>query len=137
MARTHRATGRTRKNWWPISKGISHCGAGCTLGDIVGEWIVYLTAWSIAIFANPAANSLMAMFVADFVLAWTFGIAFQVLLDRPDARGHRPAAGQLGGDQGRHPVDYLLPARPVRCTALYHLVFFKPRSPSPAPPIGS
>lgn len=23
------------------------------------------------------------------------------------------------------------------CTALYHLVFFKPRSPSPAPPTGS
>jgi hypothetical protein len=46
------------KNWWPISKGTSHCGAGCTLGDIVGEGIVYLTAWSIPIFAAEAANSL-------------------------------------------------------------------------------
>ena len=66
-----------RKNWWAISKGVSHCGASCTLGDICGEWIVYLTGWTIAIFANPAANSLMAMYVADFVLARTFGIAFQ------------------------------------------------------------
>lgn len=66
-----------KKNWWPISKGTSHCGAGCTLGDICGEWIVYLTAWSIPIFASEAANSLMAMYVADFALAWTFGIAFQ------------------------------------------------------------
>jgi hypothetical protein len=47
-----------RKNWWPISRGVSHCGAGCTIGDIVGEWIVYLTGWTIAIFASPAANSL-------------------------------------------------------------------------------
>lgn len=33
-----------RRNRWPISKGVSHCGAGFTLGDIIGEWIVYLTA---------------------------------------------------------------------------------------------
>ncbi|HEU4973566.1 MAG TPA: DUF4396 domain-containing protein [Baekduia sp.] len=66
-----------RKNWWPISKGVSHCGAGCTLGDIVGEWIVYLAAWSIPLFAAEDANTLMAMYVADFVLAWTFGIIFQ------------------------------------------------------------
>jgi hypothetical protein len=55
-----------RKNWWPISKGVSHCGAGCTLGDIVGEWVVYLTAWTIPLFASEAANSLIAMFVADW-----------------------------------------------------------------------
>jgi hypothetical protein len=30
--------------------GVSHCGAGSTLGDIVAKWIVYLTARSIAIF---------------------------------------------------------------------------------------
>jgi len=23
--------------------GVTHCGAGCVLGDIVGEWIVYGT----------------------------------------------------------------------------------------------
>jgi hypothetical protein len=69
--------GFVRRNWWPISKGVSDCGAGCTLGDIAGEWIVYLTAWSIPLFAAEAANSLMAMFVADFVLAWSLGILFQ------------------------------------------------------------
>src|SRR5438132_9800674 len=25
----------------------SHCGAGCVLGDIGGEWIVWATAWMI------------------------------------------------------------------------------------------
>jgi hypothetical protein len=23
--------------------GVTHCGAGCVLGDIVGEWIIYGT----------------------------------------------------------------------------------------------
>jgi hypothetical protein len=23
--------------------GVTHCGAGCVLGDIIGEWIVYGT----------------------------------------------------------------------------------------------
>ena len=26
--------------WWPLSKAVTHCGAGCTLGDIGAEWIV-------------------------------------------------------------------------------------------------
>jgi hypothetical protein len=24
--------------WNILSKAVSHCGAGCTLGDIAGEW---------------------------------------------------------------------------------------------------
>ena len=59
-----------RKNWWSISKGVSHCGAGCTLGDITGEWIVYATSLTIGGFALAAANSLHAMFVLDFAFAW-------------------------------------------------------------------
>lgn len=62
---------------WSVAKGVAHCGAGCTLGDIAGEWIVYLTAWSIPLFAAEDADTLMAMFAADFTLAWSFGIAFQ------------------------------------------------------------
>lgn len=64
-------------NRWPITKGVSHCGAGCTLGDIVGEWVVYVTAWTIPVFSLAPANSLMAMYVVSFVLAWVLGIVFQ------------------------------------------------------------
>jgi len=64
-------------DWWPTAKGVAHCGAGCTLGDVVGEWVVYLTAFSIGAFASSAANDLLAMYAVDFVLAWTFGVAFQ------------------------------------------------------------
>ncbi|MGH2935175.1 MAG: DUF4396 domain-containing protein [Gaiellaceae bacterium] len=52
---------------WHVAHAVSHCGAGCTLGDIGGEWILFalgVTAfgWELGL---------------DFVLAWIFGIAFQ------------------------------------------------------------
>jgi Domain of unknown function (DUF4396) len=32
---------------WEVSVSDSHCGAGCVLGDICGEWIVWATGWTI------------------------------------------------------------------------------------------
>ena len=84
------------------------------MGDIVGEWIVYLTAWSIPIFAAEAPNTLMAMYVADLVLAWTFGIVFQYFSIVPTREDVGQPAGDLDGDQGRHALDRRLPGRPVR-----------------------
>jgi hypothetical protein len=115
-----------RRNWWAISKGVSHCGAGCTLGDIVGEWIVYFTAWSIPIFAAEAPNTLMAMYVADFVLAWTFGIIFQYFSIVP----MRADVGKVQGIWAAIKADTLsIAAFQVGLfgyMALYHLVFWKP-----------
>lgn len=65
------------RRWWQISKGVAHCGAGCTLGDIVGEWTILITGFPIPLFAADDANTHMAMYALDFTLAWTFGIAFQ------------------------------------------------------------
>jgi hypothetical protein len=115
-----------KKNWWPISKGVSHCGAGCTLGDICGEWIVYLTAWTIPIFAAEAANSLMAMYVADFTLAWSFGIVFQYFSIVP----MRDDVGRLAGIWQAIKADTLsIVAFQVGLfgyMALYHLVLWRP-----------
>ncbi len=38
--------------WLTAAKATMHCGAGCMLGDLIGEWIVFATAslW-------PARNS--------------------------------------------------------------------------------
>ena len=112
--------------WWAVAKSVSHCGAGCTLGDIVGEWIVYLTAWSIPIFASHDANTLMAMYVADFVLAWTFGIAFQYFSIVP----MREDIGRLEGIWAAIKADTLsIVAFQVGLfgyMALYHLVFWQP-----------
>lgn len=59
--------------WVVLSKAVSHCGAGCTLGDIAGEWLVASLGVMIA------GKSLFADIPMDFVWAWTLGVAFQYL----------------------------------------------------------
>jgi hypothetical protein len=112
--------------WWSTAKAVSHCGAGCTIGDIIGEWIVYGTAWTIPIFASEAANSLMAMFVADFVLAWTLGIVFQYFSIVP----MRQDIGKLAGVWAAIKADTLsIVAFQIGLfgyMALYHLVLWDP-----------
>jgi uncharacterized protein DUF4396 len=115
-----------RANWWPISKGVSHCGAGCTLGDVCGEWLVYLTGFSIGLFASTAANDLMAMFALDFAFAWAFGIAFQYFSIVP----MRDDLGPLGGVWAAIKADTLsIVAFQIGLfgfMALYHLVLWQP-----------
>ncbi|MHC3474853.1 DUF4396 domain-containing protein [Streptomyces sp. 7R007] len=57
--------------WNVMAKAISHCGAGCTLGDIGAEWLVYGAGLMIA------GKSLYADFPLDFAFAWLLGIVFQ------------------------------------------------------------
>jgi hypothetical protein len=55
----------------------SHCGAGCTLADIVGEFTVFALAlkwWG---------SDLWASFVIDYILAWTLGVVFQYFTIAP------------------------------------------------------
>ena len=49
----------------------THCGAGCVLGDIVSEFVVF------AYGATILGSMLLASFIWDFVAAWSLGIAFQ------------------------------------------------------------
>lgn len=57
--------------WHQISEADTHCGAGCTLGDIIGEWLVFVLAITIA------GKALFADYVFDFIFAWSLGIIFQ------------------------------------------------------------
>ena len=58
---------------YSVSVGISdtHCGAGCALGDVISEWFLF------AVGATIAGVALWPEYIADFVLAFIFGIAFQ------------------------------------------------------------
>ncbi len=58
---------------FPVSVGISdtHCGAGCALGDLLAEWMLFAVAVTIA------GVALWPEYIADFALAYVFGIAFQ------------------------------------------------------------
>lgn len=57
--------------WNVLSKAVGHCGAGCTLGDIAGEWLVAGLGLTIA------GEGLLADIPMDFAWAWTLGVAFQ------------------------------------------------------------
>jgi hypothetical protein len=65
--------GSSRHAPFPVSVGISdtHCGAGCALGDLIGEWLLF------AIGATIAGVALWPEYIADFALALMFGVAFQ------------------------------------------------------------
>ncbi len=54
-----------------VAVGASHCGAGCALGDIAGEW------WVAAMGLTFAGGVLQTRLVVDFILAWALGVAFQ------------------------------------------------------------
>jgi hypothetical protein len=62
---------RQKPSWRSTAVGVSHCGAGCTLGDIAGEWMVLAFAWKLF------GDDLYAAYVVDFGLAFLLGIAFQ------------------------------------------------------------
>lgn len=54
-----------------IAVSVSHCGAGCMLGDISAEWWVFLMGLTFA------GGDFQTRILLDFLLAWSFGILFQ------------------------------------------------------------
>ncbi|SHF39023.1 protein of unknown function [Acidocella aminolytica 101 = DSM 11237] len=57
--------------WVSTFVGSTHCGAGCTLGDIIAEFLVFFTG---AVFVGSTFG---AELVLDYVFAFTLGVAFQ------------------------------------------------------------
>ena len=54
-----------------VGIGVSHCGAGCTLGDIIGATIVFTLGLEIA------GLALWPEYIINFSLAFLLGIIFQ------------------------------------------------------------
>jgi hypothetical protein len=70
-----------------VAKGTLHCGAGCTLGDVVAENLAHAfpavalwLGWK-TLFA--ADHKLFAVWILDYVMAFIFGIAFQYFTIKP------------------------------------------------------
>jgi hypothetical protein len=76
--------GEARDSVWQVSLSDSHCGAGCALGDVGGEWTVWATGWMIG-----STGALGPEYILDLPLAWVFGILFQYFVIAP-------LRGQLG-----------------------------------------
>jgi uncharacterized protein DUF4396 len=68
---------RERPRWVTIAIEVSHCGSGCTLGDLIAEWTIYALALTVA------GRSLFAEYIGDFTLALALGVVFQYLAIAP------------------------------------------------------
>lgn len=58
-----------------VAVSVNHCGAGCTLGDIIGEAGLFAIGGSVATFVG--SSEFGTKLVVDFLLAYTLGIFFQ------------------------------------------------------------
>lgn len=68
-----------------VGKGASHCGSGCTLGDICAEWLVFLVPAVATWFGWKSifADKIFAAWVVDYLFAFSFGVAFQYFTIKP------------------------------------------------------
>lgn len=77
-----------------VAKSSSHCGAGCTLGDIVAEWLAFafpvIAVW--LGWQTLFADKMFAVWILDFIFAFIIGIAFQYFTIAP-MRGLGPRDG--------------------------------------------
>ncbi|WML50576.1 DUF4396 domain-containing protein [Neobacillus sp. PS3-34] len=66
--------------WQSVFVSTSHCSSGCTLGDSVGVPIVFFTGMTIL------GSTLFAHYTVEFILAYIFGIFFQMFSIVPMSR---------------------------------------------------
>jgi hypothetical protein len=57
--------------WQATFKGATHCGAGCALGDAIGDWIAFGAGF--VLFGSELAGK----YLLSFALAYLFGVVFQ------------------------------------------------------------
>jgi hypothetical protein len=75
LRRKAESTAKPDLSPWHLANAVSHCGAGCTLGDILGEWVIFETG--ILWFGTWSGTRLPEEMLIDFLAAWTLGVLFQ------------------------------------------------------------
>jgi Domain of unknown function (DUF4396) len=68
-----------------VANGTLHCGAGCTLGDICAEWLVFaFPAIAVAFgWHSIFGEKIFAVWIVDYLFAYAFGIVFQYFTIAP------------------------------------------------------
>ena len=75
----------SRRSQSSVGKGATHCGAGCTLGDIIAEWLAFGVP-AIAVWFGwhtIFSEKMFAVWILDFILAFGIGIVFQYFTIAP------------------------------------------------------
>ena len=92
-ARTHAAMERheempsKKRTPFPVmvANGALHCGSGCTLGDIIAEWLVFFVP-AVAVWFGwhgLFGTKMFAAWIVDYMFAYAFGIVFQYFTIAP------------------------------------------------------
>ena len=76
-ARGEKPPNKTNPFYQSVAVGATHCGAGCSLADLVVEWAVL--ALPVTLFGSRVFGT----WAVDFVIAFLFGIAFQYFTIAP------------------------------------------------------
>jgi hypothetical protein len=67
------------------AKGTLHCGSGCTLGDILAEWLAFMVP-AVAVwfgYQTLFSEKMFAVWILDYIFAFVLGIAFQYFTIAP------------------------------------------------------
>lgn len=68
-----------------VAKGAGHCGAGCTIGDILAEFLAFFIP-SVALwfgYRTLFAEKMFAIWILDYIFAFGIGVAFQYFTIKP------------------------------------------------------
>lgn len=68
-----------------VAKATTHCGAGCTLGDIISEWLAFaVPGIAVALgWKSIFPEKTFAVWLLDYLFAFGLGIAFQYFTIKP------------------------------------------------------
>jgi hypothetical protein len=81
----HEPPNKNKAFGWMVGEGASHCGAGCTLGDIFAEWLAF-AAPTVAVWLGwhwLFSEKTFAVWVLDYIFAFALGILFQYFTIAP------------------------------------------------------
>jgi len=83
--RRGRATVGGHGRWAGTAIDTSHCGAGCALGDLIGEFglVAFPALGALVGLGSLYQDRMVAGWVIDFVVAFMLGIAFQYFAIAP------------------------------------------------------
>lgn len=68
-----------------VAKGASHCGSGCTIGDLIAEWLAFF-APTVAVWLGWNSlfdEKMYAVWILDYIFAFIIGVAFQYFTIKP------------------------------------------------------
>lgn len=78
MAKSGMNESMKEKPFWQVcSTATTHCGSGCALGDLIGEWVLFCFPFAVL------GHVIFASWIVDFIIAFLLGIGFQYFTIQP------------------------------------------------------